>query len=181
MHDVAKFQRSALAGPLERLPAEDPMILLPLMLIWLRAPMHFTPPVRWAVVGWAICIAAAGAVAEGKPPQRGWEPHAVDGAGLGGAGEITRLTSEPPALAPPSGEPRPRQTLRPGATRNSPLGSKESQKNRSRGGNPCARIPAAKGAAEAAMLALRPASLAAPAPQRLAPPGVCLVRLVSGN
>ncbi len=33
------------------------MLLLPLMLIWIRDPMRFTPTTRWAFVGLALAIA----------------------------------------------------------------------------------------------------------------------------
>lgn len=149
------------------------MILLPLMLIWLRAPMHFPPPARWSVVAWAICIAVSSGAAEGTTPLRGWESVAT-----GGSLEIASLTSEPLAPATPSREtPAPRQD----GSGSSAQGPQESQKNQSPRNSNCAAIPAAKDAAEAAMLALRSSSLPLVVPLWTHPPRVCLVRSAGGN
>lgn len=37
--------------------AENPMVFLPLLLIWLRDPMYFNAPSRWGVVVLAVSIA----------------------------------------------------------------------------------------------------------------------------
>jgi hypothetical protein len=37
--------------------ADNPMVFLPLLLIWLRAPMYFNAPSRWGVVLLAVSIA----------------------------------------------------------------------------------------------------------------------------
>ncbi|TVQ03777.1 MAG: hypothetical protein EA381_00915 [Planctomycetaceae bacterium] len=53
------------------------MIFLPLFIFWLRAPMQFCRPVRWALLGFALVICmsdaidARAATTNATSPQRG--------------------------------------------------------------------------------------------------------------
>ncbi len=49
-------QRESLRWSRKRNGANGPMVFLPLMLIWLRDPMYFNVPSRWAMVAFAISI-----------------------------------------------------------------------------------------------------------------------------